>query len=91
MRTPVTLEQYEYRYLLHNSAAGDTRALFTVEHTSGQRRDEILSFPVIEARIRLWEDEASRMPDLVWRDRLGFLNQRQYVRALVEALKTYAL
>lgn len=85
---PVTREKYEYRALRPACAPeGGSLALFVVETSSGQVRDELLGFPAIEARIRLWEEAVQKNPALTWQDVQGFQNYRQYVRALVDGLK----
>jgi len=84
----VTRERYEYREIHVGKDDTPTLALFTVDMPNGQSRDELLSFTTIEARIRLWEDAVQQMPALTWQDVQGFQNYRQFVRALVEGLKT---
>lgn len=84
----MTREKYEYREIHPGKDGAQPLALFSVDMPSGQVRDELLSFTVIEARIRLWEEAVQQMPALTWQDVQGFQNYRQYVRALVEGLKS---
>lgn len=87
-RIQVTREKYEFREIPLRAENAEPLALFTVDMPNGQSRDELLSFTVVETRIRLWEEAVQQMPALSWQDALGFQNYRQYVRALVEGLKT---
>ena len=85
-------ERYTYKsIMLRNAGRSCARALFVVETTSGQIREEMLDFPVIEARIRLWEDAFAHNPRLLHQDKRGYQNCRQYARALAEALKARAI
>ncbi len=88
----VTREKYEYRQI-HPAPIpeGEPLVLFVVETPNGQTRDELLSFTTVEARIRLWEEAIQQNPALTWQDVQGFHNYRQFVRALVEGLKSYVV
>lgn len=78
----------KYGFLdIRQSAEGEPLARFAVELATGKAYEELLRFPVIESRIRLWEEAVQQTPALTWQDVQGFHNYRQYVRALVEALK----
>lgn len=84
----ITREKYEFRQIAEPTASHGYLALFTVDMPNGQSRDELLSFTTVEARIRLWEATVQQTPALTWQDVQGFQNYRQFVRALVEGLKT---
>lgn len=86
-RLKVTREKYEFREIQSDHADKEACALFVVDLPSGQSRDELLTFTMVETRIRLWEDAVQELPALTWQDVQGFCNYRQYIRALVEALK----
>lgn len=86
-KTGLTREKYEFREIRTDGTGSEARALFTVDLPTGQSRDELLTFTMVETRIRLWEDAVKQVPALTWQDTQGFCNYRQYIRALVEALK----
>lgn len=83
-----TYDLYKFKTLLPKSDyISSARALFSVETTSGQIREELLDLHIVEARIRLWEDQASRDPHYMHHDKRAYLNCREFVHALTEALK----
>jgi hypothetical protein len=83
MRTAVARESlYSFRSLKEGALA-----TFMVEDPSGQTHEELLSLTTIEARIMLWDDALQHDPSLAWRDEIRAANYRQYVQALVAALK----
>ena len=86
-RLRVTRESYEFREIRLQDGR-EPLALFTVDTSGGQRRDELLAFTTVESRILLWEEAVQHSPALSWQDVQGFSNYRQYVRALVEGLKS---
>lgn len=91
MSRSTTAEWYDYHTLLRGEGKGrDTRVLFRVT-TGGRTREEILSFETIQVRIRLWEDVLAQDPHRSWRDPTGQHNYREYVRALVEGVKTFSI
>ena len=88
MGRQATLESYQFKKLVPRSThVPQARALFVVESTNGQTREELLDFHTIEARIRLWEDECAHNPRFIYTDRRAYLNCRQLVLALTEAMK----
>jgi len=87
MQAPMPL--YQFKSLRRDGGMGQPCACFQVEDTTGQTHEELLNFTTIEARLRLWDDEASRRPDLMMRNPRGFANYRQFVRALVEGLRAH--
>jgi hypothetical protein len=87
----LTRTRYTFIDLTRGGAGGELCARFSVEESNSQTHEELLAFTTIEARILLWDDKLAHDPEWVTRDRLGFANYRQYVRALVEGLKRQAV
>lgn len=62
-------------------------AVFVARNNGGQCHDELLRFYVLEARALMWEEALRHNPALARQDPWGDYNYRQYVAALVEAMK----
>lgn len=86
MRTALAPDSL-YTFTALKMGSNEPLASFKVEEPTGQTHEELLSLTTIEARIMLWEDALQQDPSLSWREQTRAANFRQYVQALVAALK----